>query len=234
LGETWFGSDGQSQIHTQSCLEVVLGTELLGETWFDADGQSQIYTQPCLEGNRVGEETLIRDLVRMGKVRYIPSCVLKAVVLAMKILGETWFGADGQSQIHTQPRLEGSRIGEETLGRDRDRMSRVRYTPRRVLKEAVLSRKVLGETWFGSDGQSQIHTQSCLEVVLATELLRETWFGADGQSQIHTQPCLEASRVGEEALGRDRDRMGRVRYTPRCVLKEVVSARTPFGITGIK
>jgi len=123
LGETWFGSDGQSQIHTQSCLEVVLGTELLGETWFDADGQSQIHTQPCLEGNRVGEETLIRDLVRMGKVRYIPSCVLKAVVLAMKILGETWFGADGQSQIHTQPRLEGSRIGEETLGRDRDRMS---------------------------------------------------------------------------------------------------------------
>jgi hypothetical protein len=95
-------------------------------------------------------------------------------VLAMKILGETWFGADGQSQIHTQPRLEGSRIGGETLGRDRNRMGRVKYTPSRVLKEVVLAMKILGKTWFGADGQSQIHTQSCLEVVLARKFLGET------------------------------------------------------------
>ena len=155
--------------------EVVLARKCLGETWFSSDGQSQIHTQSCLE------------------------------VVGTELLGETWFDADGQSQIHTQPRLEGSRIGEETLGRDRDRMGRVRYTPRRVLKGAVLSRKVLGETWSGSDGQSQIHTQSCLEVVLATELLRETWFGADGQSQIHTQSRLEVvlarKFLGETGIG---------------------------------
>jgi len=141
----------------------------------------------------------------MGRVRYTPSCVLKEVVLTRKILLETWFGSDGQSQIHTQTCLEGSRVGKETIGRDRDRMGRVRYTPNRVLKEVVLARKIL----------------------------RETWFGSDGQSQIHTQPHLEGSRVGEETIGRDRDQMGRVRYTPNRILKEVVLARKPLGETGI-
>jgi len=37
-------------------------------------------------------------------------------------------------------------------------MGRVRYIPNRVLKEVVLARKILRETWFGSDGQSKIHT----------------------------------------------------------------------------
>jgi len=90
-----------------------------------------------------------------------PCCILNAVVLATKFLHET------QSV----------------------RMGRVRHTPNRVLKEVVLATKILCETWFRSDGQSQIHTQSCFEVVLVTELLRQTWFGADGQNQIHTQPC---------------------------------------------
>jgi hypothetical protein len=66
-----------------------------------------------------------------------------------------------------------------------------------------------------------------------TKLLRETWFGLDGQSQIHTQSCLDGSLVGEETIGRDRDRMGRVRYTPNRILKEVVLARKPLGETGI-
>jgi hypothetical protein len=140
----------------------------------------------------------------MGRVRYTPSHVLKEVVLTTKILRETWFGLDGQSQIHTQWCLEGSLVGEETIGRDQDRMGRVRYTPSRVLEEVVV-----------------------------TKLLCEAWFGSDGQSQIHTQPCLEGSRVGEGTIGRDLDRMGRVRYTYSCVLKEVVLARKPLGETGI-
>src|SRR5580704_5301565 len=115
----------------------------------------------------------------MGRVRYTPNLVLKSC----------W----GR---HSCARLGSVRMG------------RVRYTPNRVLKEVVLSRKCLGETWFGSDGQSQIHTQSCLEVVLGTAFLCKTWFGADGQSQIHTQPCLEGSRVVEEMLGRDLVRFG--------------------------
>ena len=52
----------------------------------------------------------------MGRVRYTPNRVLKEVALARKILRETWFGSEGQSQIHTQPYLEGSRVGEETIG----------------------------------------------------------------------------------------------------------------------
>jgi hypothetical protein len=92
----------------------------------------------------------------MGRVRYTPNRILKEVVVT-KLLCEAWFGSDGQSQIHTQPYLEGSRVGEETIGRDRDRMGRVRYTPNRILKEVVVT-KLLCEAWFGSGGQSQIHT----------------------------------------------------------------------------
>ena len=55
-------------------------------------------------------------------------------------------------------------------------MGRVRYTPSRILKEVVLARKPLGKTGIG-------------------------WAESDGQSQIHTQPCLEESRVGEETIG---------------------------------
>jgi hypothetical protein len=115
----------------------------------------------------------------MGRVRYTPNHVLQEVVLAMKLLRETWFGSDGQSQIHTQPYLEGSRVGEEAIGRDRDRMGRVRYTPNRVLKEVVV-----------------------------TKLLCEAWFSSDGQSQIHTQSCPVGSRVGDETLARDLVRFG--------------------------
>jgi len=79
-------------------------------------------------------------------------------------------------------------------------MGRIRYTPNRVFKEVVLARKCLGKTWFGCaesdthptvssrkscwrgnsysrpgpDGQSQIHTQSCLEVMLTRKLLGKT------------------------------------------------------------
>ena len=138
-------------------LKEVVVTKLLCEAWFGSDGQSRIHTQMCLEGSRVGEEAIWRDRDRMGRVRYTPSHVLKEVVLATKILRETWFGLDGQSQIHTQWCLEGSLVGEETIGRDQDRMGRVRYTPSRVLEEVVVT-KLLCEAWFGSGGQSQIHT----------------------------------------------------------------------------
>jgi len=64
----------------------------------------------------------------------------------------------------------------------------------------MLATELLCETWFG---WAESDTPCCVlkAVVLATELLRKTRFGANGQSQIHTQPCLEGSRVGEETLG---------------------------------
>jgi len=79
----------------------------------------------------------------MGRVRYTPNHVLKEV--------ERFWARPGSV-----------------------RMGRVRYTPSHVLKEVVLAMKILGKTWFGADGQSQIHTQSCLEVVLARKFLGET------------------------------------------------------------
>ena len=86
----------------------------------------------------------------------------------------------------------------------------------------------------GSDGQNQIHTQTpsrvSKEVVLATKILRETWFRW-AESNTH-QSCPEGSRVGDENLARDLVR-GRIRYTPRRVLKEVVLVRKPLGETGI-
>jgi len=87
----------------------------------------------------------------MGRVRYTPNRVLQEVVLATKLLRETWFGSDGQSQIHTQPYLEGS-CGDETLVRGLVRFGWAEsdtHTPNRVLKEVVLARKPLGEIGIG-------------------------------------------------------------------------------------
>jgi hypothetical protein len=61
-----------------------------------------------------------RDQVQMGRVRYTPSFVFQEVVLVRP-------ASDGQSQIHTTPCLEGSRVGEENLTRDRHQIGKVRY-----------------------------------------------------------------------------------------------------------
>jgi hypothetical protein len=38
LARKLLGEDGQSQMHTQLCHEVMLAMELLCETWFGVDG----------------------------------------------------------------------------------------------------------------------------------------------------------------------------------------------------
>ena len=111
----------------------MLATELLCESWF---GWAESDTPCCILNAVVLATKFLHETqsVRMGRVRHTPNRVLKEVVLATKILCETWFRSDGQSQIHTQPCLEGSRVGEKTLIQDLVRMGRVRYTPSHVLK----------------------------------------------------------------------------------------------------
>jgi hypothetical protein len=62
--------------------------------------QSQIHTQSCLEGSRIGKETLGRDWVRMGRVKYTPSRFLKEITLARNLSRKTGIG---WAELDTHP-----------------------------------------------------------------------------------------------------------------------------------
>jgi len=65
---------------------------ILGESR-EIDGvKAESDTQLCLEGSRVGKETLGRDWVRMGRVKYTPSRFLKEIALARNLLRKTGIG----------------------------------------------------------------------------------------------------------------------------------------------